>query len=174
MVDARRRPLLLYAVAGGVLLLDRVSKAWVEHTLAGRPPIRVIPGLLSLTYTTNSGGAFGLGRSAPWLFAGATIVVMAVIAVFSFRPMRPTVAVALGLILGGALGNLADRALNGPGFGGPVTDFIDFQVWPIFNLADSAIVIGALLLAFASLGGSDEPAEAPQVSAPTAPGSTDP
>jgi signal peptidase II len=174
VVDARRRPLLLYAVAGGVLLLDRVSKAWVEHTLAGRPPIRVIPGVLSLTYTTNSGGAFGLGRSAPWLFAGATIVVMAVIAVFSFRPMRPTVAVALGLILGGALGNLADRALNGPGFGGPVTDFIDFQVWPIFNLADSAIVIGALLLAFASLGGSDEPAEAPHVSAPAAPGSTDP
>ena len=70
----------------------------------------------------------------------------AVIVAFSFRPMRPTVALALGLIMGGALGNLADRALNGPGFGGPVTDFIDFQVWPIFNVADSAIVIGALLL----------------------------
>jgi signal peptidase II len=167
----RRRPTLLFAVAAGILILDRLSKAWVEHTLAGRPPIRLIPGVLSLTYTTNSGGAFGLGRSAPWLFAGATIVVTAVIVVFAFRPMRPSVAVALGLILGGALGNLADRALNGPGFGGPVTDFIDFHVWPIFNLADSAIVIGALLLAFASLDGSDEPAGAPGASAPTAPGS---
>jgi signal peptidase II len=158
--DPRRRPALLYAVAAGVLIADRLTKLWVEHALAGRPPVRVIPGVLSLTYTTNSGGAFGLGRSAPWLFAGATIVVGTVIVLFSFRPMRPTIAVGLGLILGGALGNLADRALNGPGFGGPVTDFIDFQVWPIFNLADSAIVIGALLLAFASLDGSDERADA--------------
>jgi signal peptidase II len=167
--DPRRRPTLLYAVAAGVLIADRLTKLWVEHTLAGRPPVRLIPGVLSLTYTTNSGGAFGLGRSAPWLFAGATIVVGTVIVVFSFRPMRPTIAVGLGLILGGALGNLADRALNGPGFGGPVTDFIDFQVWPIFNLADSAIVIGALLVAFASLDGSDERADAP-----AAPGSTHP
>jgi signal peptidase II len=165
----RPRPALLYSVAAGILILDRLSKAVVEHTLAGRPPIRLIPGVLSLTYTTNSGGAFGLGRSAPWLFAGATIVVTAVIVVFSFRPMRPTVAAALGLILGGALGNLADRALNGPGFGGPVTDFIDFRVWPIFNLADSAIVIGALLLAYASFDGSDEGA-----SRTAAPGSTGP
>jgi signal peptidase II len=170
----RSRPAVLYAVAAGVLILDRLSKAWVEHSLAGRPPIRLIPGVLSLTYTTNSGGAFGLGRSAPWLFAGATIIVTAVIVVFSFRPIRPTVAVALGLILGGALGNLADRALNGPGFGGPVTDFIDFQVWPIFNLADSAIVIGALLLAFASVNGSEEPVDAPETTTPAPPGSTRP
>lgn len=169
MGGTRPRPALLYAVAAGVLVLDRLSKAVVEHTLAGRPPVRLIPGVLSLTYTTNSGGAFGLGRSAPWLFAGATVVVTAVIVVFSFRPMRSTVAAALGLILGGALGNLADRALNGPGFGGPVTDFIDFRVWPIFNLADSAIVIGALLLAYASLDGSDE-----EASRTAAPGSTGP
>jgi signal peptidase II len=88
--------------------------------------------------------------------------------------MRSTVAVALGLILGGALGNLADRALNGSGFGGPVTDFIDFQVWPIFNLADSAIVIGVVLLAFASLDGSDEPADAPETTTPVPPGTTRP
>lgn len=162
-------------MATGVLILDRITKTWVEHTLAGRPPIRVIPGVLSLTYTTNSGGAFGLGRSAPWLFAGATIVVTVVIVIFSFRPMRPTVGVALGLILGGALGNLADRALNGPGFGGPVIDFIDLQVWPIFNLADTAIVIGALLLAFASIDGSDDREPAPETSGPApGPERTDP
>jgi len=168
---ARRWPALLYAVAAAVLILDRLTKTWVEHSLSGRPPIRVIPGVLSLTYTTNSGGAFGVGRSAPWLFAAATIVVTIVIVVFSFRPMRPSIAVSLGLILGGALGNLADRALNGPGFGGPVTDFIDLQVWPIFNLADTAIVIGALLLAFASFDGSDERADEPRTSDPAPAGS---
>jgi signal peptidase II len=145
-----RRAALLYGVAAGTLLLDRLSKGWVEGALAGRPPVRLIPGVLSLTYTTNSGGAFGLGRSAPWLFVGATVAVGVAIVMASFRPMRRSVAVALGLILGGALGNLADRALNGPGLRGGVTDFIDLQVWPVFNLADTAIVVGAVVLAVAS------------------------
>jgi signal peptidase II len=152
----RRAPLLL-GVAAGAIVLDQLSKAWVVASLEGRPPIRVIPGVLSLTYTTNSGGAFGLGRSAPWIFAGATIIVSGVIVVASRRPMERATAIALGLILGGALGNLADRAMNGPGLRGEVTDFIDLQVWPVFNLADSAIVVGALVLAFAGFAhdGSD-------------------
>lgn len=150
-VVARRAP-LLFAVAAAALVLDQATKAWVVATLEGRPPIRVIPGVLSLNHTTNSGGAFGLGRSAPWIFAGATIIVSTVIVVASRRPMTRLTAVALGLILGGAFGNLADRALNGPGLRGEVTDFIDLQVWPVFNVADSAIVIGAVILAFASLG----------------------
>ena len=156
---ARRTP-LLFAVAAAALVLDQATKAWVVATLEGRPPIHVIPGVLSLNYTTNSGGAFGLGRSAPWIFAGATIVVSTVIVVASRRPMTRLTAVALGLILGGAFGNLADRALNGPGLRGEVTDFIDLQVWPVFNVADSAIVIGAVILAFASLG-HEEPETAP-------------
>lgn len=143
----RTLALWLYATAGVAYSLDRVSKVWVERTLAGEPPFDVIPGFLTFNYTTNSGGAFGLGRSAPWLFAAATIVVSAVILVASFRMTRLPMAVALGLILGGALGNLTDRAVNGTGLSGHVTDFIDFQVWPVFNLADSAIVIGAVLLA---------------------------
>jgi signal peptidase II len=162
----RRSAILLYAVAAGALLLDQVSKA-----LSGRPPIRVIPGILSLNYTTNSGGAFGFGESAPWLFAGATIVVSAVIVVVSMRPMRTPVAVALGLILGGALGNLADRVAGGGGFSGRVTDFIDLQVWPVFNLADTAIVIGAVLLAISSFDGTDERAETSETSGPAATGS---
>lgn len=157
---ARRAPLLL-AVAVAALALDQLTKAWVVETLAGRPPIRVIPGVLSLNYTTNSGGAFGLGRSAPWLFAGATIVVSTIIVVAAFRPMTRLTAVALGLILGGAIGNLADRTLNGPGLRGEVTDFIDLHVWPVFNVADTAIVVGAIVLALASLGSDEEPAQAP-------------
>ena len=159
MTGDRRAALWLYAAAALAYVADRASKAWVEHSLAGRPPVRVIPGVLSLTYTTNSGGAFGLGRSAPWVFAAATVVVSAVIVAVSFRPMRPWTAVALGLILGGALGNLTDRALNGSGLTGNVTDFVDFQIWPVFNLADSAIVVGAIMLALSSFG-HDEAREA--------------
>lgn len=147
---------LLYATAVGAYLLDRVTKLWVEGSLAGRPPIRVIPGVLQLAYTTNSGGAFGLGQSAPLLFAGATIVVAGVIVVASLRLGRPLVAVALGLVLGGALGNLTDRAFNGSGLSGRVTDFIDFRIWPVFNVADSAIVVGAVLLAVSSVLREDE------------------
>jgi signal peptidase II len=147
---ARSITLALYATAAVAYALDRVTKLWVEAALAGRAPIEIVPGVLSFNYTTNSGGAFGLGRSAPWLFAGATVMVSVVIVLVSFRLDRRPLAVALGLILGGALGNLTDRTLNGPGLSGYVTDFIDFQVWPVFNLADGAIVIGAVLLAMSS------------------------
>jgi signal peptidase II len=142
---------LLYGTAAAAYVLDRASKLWAEDALAGGPPVDVIPRVLRLTYTTNSGGAFGLGQSAPWLFAGATILVAGIILVASVHLTRPTVAVALGLVLGGALGNLTDRAVNGSGLSGRVTDFIDLHVWPVFNVADVAIVSGALLLAFATV-----------------------
>jgi signal peptidase II len=148
---------ILYGTAAAAYLLDRASKLWVRDALSDRPPLEVIPRVLRLTYTTNSGGAFGLGQSAPWLFAGATIVVSSVIVYTSFRLTRPEIAVALGLVLGGALGNLTDRAVNGSGLSGRVTDFIDLRIWPVFNLADMAIVCGAILLALSSLRG--EPKE---------------
>ena len=182
--DRARLALWLFGVAAVAFALDRLSKAWVEATLADRAPIDVIPGILRLTYTTNSGGAFGLGRSAPWLFAGATILVAIAIVIASTRLPRLGVAVALGLILGGALGNLADRALNGPGLSGHVTDFVDFRIWPVFNLADSAIVVGALLLAIvtsrrdgATAGADDRPTgspdgRSPDGRAPDGPGAT--
>jgi signal peptidase II len=151
-----RLAVALYATAAAAYLLDRLTKLWVERTLAGEPPLDVIPGVLTFTYTTNSGGAFGLGRSAPWLFAGATIAVSAAIVVYSLRVTRLPVAVGLGLVLGGALGNLTDRALNGPGLSGSVVDFIDLQVWPIFNVADTAIVTGAILLAVSTATANDE------------------
>lgn len=147
MTAARRLAAWLYLSAGLVYLADRLTKIWAERALAGRPPVTVIPGVVQLNYTTNSGGAFGLGQSAPWLFAGATVVVAATIVAASLRLRHPATAVALGLILGGGIGNLTDRALGGGGvLSGRVVDFIDFQVWPVFNLADSAIVVGALLL----------------------------
>jgi signal peptidase II len=145
---AARLAALLYAVAASAYLLDRITKLLVEDRLARRPPLQLIPGVLDLNYTTNSGGAFGLGRSAPLVFAIATLLVAIAIGAASLRLSRTSTAVALGLILGGALGNLTDRLIHGSGFSGSVTDFIDFQIWPVFNLADSAIVIGAIVLAF--------------------------
>ena len=152
MTGARRLAAWLYATAGLTYLADRLTKLWAERSLAGRPPMTVIPGVLQLNYTTNSGGAFGLGQSASWVFAAATILVAAAIVASSFRLRHGPTAVALGLILGGAFGNLTDRAARGDGLlSGRVVDFIDFHVWPVFNLADSAIVIGALLLAVAGI-----------------------
>jgi len=148
---------LLFGTAVAAYVLDRVTKVWAEGALAGRPPIEVLSGVLHLTYTTNSGGAFGLGQSAPWLFAGATILVVGIIVVVSTHLERALVAAALGLVLGGALGNLTDRAINGSGLSGRVTDFIDLRIWPVFNLADTAIVVGAVLLALSSFHKEERP-----------------
>lgn len=73
-------------------------------------------------------------------------MVIVIILIASRKPPSLTGAVALGLVLGGALGNLTDRLVRGPGFSGEVVDFLDFRVWPVFNVADSCIVIGAALL----------------------------
>lgn len=142
---ARHRALILFTAAAAAYLLDRSTKAWAERMLPG-DPIEVIPSVLDLRYTTNPGGAFGLFGSVPWLFAGVTLVV-AVVAIATLRRVPPVpTALGLGLVVGGALGNLTDRLVRAPGLAGEVVDFIDLQVWPIFNLADSAIVVGAGIL----------------------------
>ena len=139
----------LYVTAAIAYAADRVTKVAAERALPG-DPITVIPGVLSFRYATNSGGAFSLFQDFPWFFAAVSIVVSVGIVATSARHDDRVVATALGLILGGALGNLTDRVVRGPGLSGEVVDFIDLQVWPVFNLADSAIVIGALVLAWRS------------------------
>jgi signal peptidase II len=106
--------------------------------------------VVQLRFTTNPGGAFGLFGGAAWLFVLASVVVIVAVVVSSRRLPSALAAVSLGFVLGGALGNLTDRVIRGPSFSGEVVDFIDFQVWPVFNLADSAIVVGAALLLFSS------------------------
>jgi signal peptidase II len=145
----RRGGLLLWSIAAAVFVIDRLTKVWAERALT--EPRDLIDGVLTLRYTTNSGGAFSMGDRAPLLFAVAAITVCAAIAVTSLRS-RPTMqGIALGLILGGASGNLLDRVVRGPGLSGRVIDFIDLHVWPVFNVADAAIVLGALLLALGVL-----------------------
>lgn len=130
--------------------LDRVTKILAEKQLPGAP-IDLIPGVLTLRFTTNSGGAFSIGQSAPWFFVGVSAVVAVVILATAFRHRSTLVGASLGLVLGGALGNLTDRVIRDSGLRGKVVDFIDLHVWPVFNLADSAIVIGAILLAVVGL-----------------------
>ena len=147
----RRRLLpVLYVTAGASYLLDRGTKVLAERHLDPRDPVELIPGVLQLRLTTNTGGAFGLFAGQPWLFFVATLIVSVAIVVAAPRVTSPASAVGLGLVLGGALGNLTDRVLRGDGISGGVVDFIDLRVWPVFNVADSSIVIGALLLVIAS------------------------
>jgi signal peptidase II len=141
---------LLYGAGAAAYLLDRLTKVVAEHHLQGRPPITLIPHVLSLDYTTNSGGAFGLFGSQPWLFFIATVAVCLVIVIASWRVSSAAVAVGLGMILGGALGNLTDRIIRGSGVSGRVVDFMHVNLWPVFNAADSAIVVGAALVVLAS------------------------
>ena len=151
-MDARRSRAAgtLFVTAVLAYGADRITKIWAEATLPAGP-IDLVPGVLTLRFTTNSGGAFSIGQRAPWFFVGVTAIVVAIILATSFRHTSRIVGASLGLVLGGALGNLTDRAIRGSGMRGRVVDFIDFHVWPVFNLADSAIVIGAVLLAWAGL-----------------------
>jgi signal peptidase II len=146
----RRRALILYATAAGVYVLDRITKVLAERYLRDEP-IELIPGVLDLRLTTNPGGAFGLLGGIPWLFVVISLLVVGVVVFASTRTPALVTAIGLGLILGGALGNLTDRAIRGPGFSGEVVDFIDLQVWPVFNMADSAIVVGAAVLFLSGL-----------------------
>jgi signal peptidase II len=129
----------------------------VERSLAGRPPIELIPGAVLIRYRTNPGGAFGLFGGSPVLFLVATALAVGAIALSSRRLETRSAAIGLGLILGGALGNLTDRLVRGDGISGTVVDFVDLRVWPVFNVADTAIVVGAAIVLIGSFRHRREP-----------------
>jgi len=159
------------AVAAAVIALDQATKAWVLRFLPGKPPFTVVPGFFDLTFSRNTGGVFGLLAGAPSLgrrvfFVGATAVALGVILVLLLRWGRHSrwLTFALSLVAGGAVGNLIDRLRFGS-----VVDFIDWHWrthhWYTFNVADSAITIGALLLFMHSLA-PDSPGVSPEEPAP--------
>jgi signal peptidase II len=139
-------------VAAVVLALDAVTKQWAVSALADGPIELFGPVRLALTH--NKAGAFGLGGAfVPFLAVAALVLVVFMVATGSTTEKAP-MAVALGLVLGGAFGNVADRLFRSPGFlRGAVVDFIDVGFWPVFNVADSAITCGCLLLLAASWRG---------------------
>ena len=144
----------LAVTAGGVVAIDQITKAVALSALDDGESVRAIDGVLHWTLQRNPGAAFGLFRRAPVLFTILAIVISAAIIVAAPRVRDRMNGIALGLVLGGALGNLVDRLFRPPGpFRGRVIDFIDLRVWPTFNAADVAVVAGAALLAIASMRG---------------------
>jgi signal peptidase II len=162
--DGRKRRVgVLLAVAAAVYALDVASKVIVAAAMHYGAPIHLLGSVLQLDYTRNGGAAFSLGGTGyTVVFSLIAVGVVTVILRLARKLFSVRWAIALGLLLGGALGNLTDRIARAPGvFRGWVVDFIEVPHWPIFNLADSAICVGGalmVLLAFRGLhpDGTDE------------------
>ncbi len=141
-----------FLIAAVVLLMDRLSKFMIEQNIQLHDSIVILPGFFRLTHVQNKGAAFGLGAdsASEWtssMLIAFSIAALIVVTALLWRNSHriSSTGIGLALIMGGALGNLWDRVVAGQ-----VVDFLDFYVsnyhWPAFNIADSAIVVGALLL----------------------------
>ena len=137
-----------------VLALDLVSKLLAVRELSDREPVVLLGGALTLRLVRNPGAAFGMAQGLTVVLTAVAVVVVVVILRMARRLSSGWWALALGLVLGGALGNLADRLFRSPGPGrGHVVDFLELPRWPVFNVADSAIVVAGLLMVLLSLRG---------------------
>ena len=149
--------LLLTVVSGGVIIIDQLSKYAVQHMMTLHSPIEVIPGFLNLTYMQNPGAAFGIfGDVAETMrlviLIGITLLAF-VILIYMYLKIKEKdnlVLISVAMIIGGAIGNLIDRIRFQK-----VIDFLDFYMgryhWPAFNIADSAITAGTMILVFTIL-----------------------
>jgi signal peptidase II len=141
---------LVAAIVVGVVVLDQLTKTWAVHDLADGSV--ELFGDVAFRLSRNSGGAFSLFQGFTPLLAVLALVLALVLVRALRQTQDPLVLVALALILGGAIGNLIDRLVRSPSFlRGEVVDFVDVGRFPVFNLADSAITIGAVLLFIAVL-----------------------
>jgi signal peptidase II len=152
----RRRIAVLAGVAALAYLLDLASKIMVVEWLEHRPPVELIGEWLRLEAVRNPGAAFGIGEALTVVFTVIAAAVIVVIVRLARKLYSTPWAIALGLLLGGALGNLTDRVLRAPGvLEGHVVDFIAPKYFAVFNLADSAIVCGGILIVLLSFRGLD-------------------
>ena len=142
----------LYTIAWAIWLLDFATKSWALNTLDSRNPVKLIGNFLQLTLLKNSGAAFSLAQGATIIFTFFAISVVAAMAYYSIKITSFGWSIVLGLALGGILGNLTDRIFRAPGFfTGHVIDWIQLPNWPVFNLADSAIVVAASIAVILSI-----------------------
>lgn len=152
----RRRLGLLLSVAAVVLLVDVVTKVLAVRLLTPGQPVPIIGDTVTWTLVRNSGAAFSMATSYTWVLTLIASSVVLGIIWMSRRLVSPWWAVGLGMILGGALGNLVDRFFRAPGhLQGHVVDFLSIGWWPVFNVADPAVVGGAILLVTLSVFGFD-------------------
>ena len=138
-----RKNILIFSTALFAVILDQLTKYIIKQNFQLNQSIPIIKNLLHITYITNTGSAFGLFKGLNWFFVLFSVIV--IIAIFYYLKKivknEKLLQFAVGLLLGGTIGNLIDRIAYGA-----VVDFIDFRVWPVFNIADSAVTISVILL----------------------------
>ncbi|MBO6518616.1 MAG: lipoprotein signal peptidase [Rhodospirillales bacterium] len=142
------------AIAALMLVLDQVSKIWILTDVMNPPRVIEITPFFNLVLAWNRGVSFGMfsaeSEIGPWLLTALAVAIMIALAVWLWRATSRLSVIALGMIIGGAAGNVIDRLQHGA-----VTDFLDFHAfgyhWPAFNVADSAICVGAVILVLESL-----------------------
>ncbi|WP_413228088.1 signal peptidase II [Actinomyces faecalis] len=152
----RRSPsvTILWAVALLVIVIDQVTKAWAAHALADGHRVALLGEVLGLVLVRNPGAAFSMATGQTWILTTVAIVVTVIVLRASRRLASRWWAVTLGLVLGGAVGNLIDRLVRAPGvFRGHVVDFIDYGGLFVGNVADIAIVVAAAAIIVLSLYG---------------------
>ena len=141
-----RRWRTLFSVAWFVWILDLATKLWAVNTLSNRSEIELLGNFFQLTLVRNPGAAFSFAEGATIFLTLFGLVVLTMIFYFSHRITSKGWAVVLGLLMGGILGNLVDRIFREPGFlRGHVIDWMQLPNWPVFNIADSAIVAAAVI-----------------------------
>jgi signal peptidase II len=166
----RRRVTLLVTVAAVILLVDIVSKVLAVRMLNPGQPVSIIGDTVTWTLVRNSGAAFSMATGYTWILTLIATAVVIGIVWMGRRLVSPWWAIGLGMILGGALGNLVDRFFRWPGpLRGHVVDFLSVGWWPVFNVADACVVGGAVLLVALSVFGYDfdTPARKPRSPAKT-------
>lgn len=153
----RRRALLVVLLAAVVVVvLDQLTKLWAVATLEGRAPVAVLGDWLQLTFVRNPGAAFSLGAGSTLIVSLLALAIVAVLLVKARSLTSVWWAVAVGAMVGGALGNLVDRTVREPGLlRGHVVDFLALPNWPVFNVADMAVVGAAILMGILAVVGID-------------------
>ncbi len=146
------------ALAGVLLTFDRITKAWAARSLAVGDPHPLIGNAIRLTRVHNTGGAFGVLSGSPIIFVvvSSVIAVAVLVAFIVLRGRRPILRLALVLVFVGAIGNLVDRLSVGY-----VIDFFEIVGFPVFNVADSCITLGAVLIVLYALVGGGRPSTSP-------------
>ena len=136
-----------------ILIFDQGTKWLIKENMELYQSIPIIPNIFHLTYIENPGAAFGILANQRMFFIIITFIILAFIYYF-YRQLKENqvlLKIALGMVVGGALGNLIDRWRSGT-----VTDFFDFQIWPIFNIADTAVVVAMLYISYKVLTTKEE------------------
>lgn len=151
--------MIFWVVMVATFILDQLTKYYVSHTFEYLESVPVLPNIFHLTYVHNFGAAFSiLQNKQGFLILISILVIGAVIYFYQQLPKDWVSRLALGLALGGTFGNLLDRVRFGY-----VIDFFDFQIWPVFNIADSAIVVGMILFAIKILLMNEEENETGEI-----------